>query len=189
MTAREIMERMGEKAAMLGYITGRFQGEVLQPAIKRTFNIMFRAGRFPEVPEALRQVETDGGLDIEFMGFFAQIQKKYYATNGINVALEYSLQVAQIFGPEALDNCDPDQLYRDALDGCGTPQRAIREKADVTKIRDARAQAQAQAAQQQQQMFQAQNMMQNVDKLGKKPEDGSPLQQMDQANGVPGGQQ
>lgn len=180
MTAREVMERMGEKAAVLGYITGRFQKEVLQPAIRRTFNLLLRSGRLPRLPEALIQAQEAGGLEIEFLGFFAQIQKKYYATSGINTALEYAGVAAKIFGPEVLDNVDGNELLRTALDNAGAPQRSIRERKDVQNIRAARA-AQLQAAQAQQAAAANQQaVLQNMDKMGKAPEPGSPLEQLSQ---------
>jgi hypothetical protein len=179
MTAREVIERVGEKAAVLGYITGRFHKEVLQPAIRRTFNLLLRAGRLPELPPALIEAKNEAGLQIEFMGFFAQVQKKYYAMNGINTAIDYSQAMREIFGPEVLDVVSGDDLFREALDASGAPQKAIREKIDIQKIRTARAQAIEAARQQQMQQQGAQAIMQNMDKLGRKPEEGSPLEQMD----------
>ena len=181
MTAREVVERMGEKAAVLSHVTGRFLGEVLQPAIRRTFNLLLRSGRLPPLPPALAEAREEAGLDIEFIGFFSQVQKKYYATNGVNSALEYAGAFAQVFGPEPLDNIDPDVLLREGLDASGAPQRAIRETRDVKKTRQARAEAVQAAKEEQKQMIGQQAIMQNMDKLGKKPEDGSPLAAMDAA--------
>lgn len=178
MTAREVVERMGEKAAVLGHVTGRFLGEVLQPAIRRTFNLLMRSGRLPPLPPALEEAKGENGLAIEFLGFFSQVQKKYYATNGVNSALEYAGAFAQIFGPEPLDNVDADVLFREGLDAAGAPQRAIREKRDVQKSRMARAEAVQAAKDEQAQMIEDQATLQNLDKLGKKPDDGSPLAAM-----------
>lgn len=185
MTAREVMERMGEKAAVLGYITGRFQDEVLQPAIQRVFNILYRSNKLPEVPDALKETEQKGGLEIEFNGFFAQIQKKYYATNGIQSALQYAMAFAQTFGQESLDNVDSDALLRESFSSAAAPARALRDKKTVQAIRVGRAQQQAAAAQAQMQMAGNQALLQNMDKLGKAPESGSPLEAMDQGSGNP----
>jgi hypothetical protein len=180
MTAREVIERMGEKAAVLGYITGRYNTEVLQPLIMRTVNLLARAGRLPKPPQVILDAKTEVGFQIVFQGFLAQVQQRYYQTSGINASLAYIQAVGQIFGPDSLDNVDSDELMREGLESAGCPARIVRELPEVETRRQQRAQALAQQQQQQQQMQAQQTLAQNADKLGKKPEQGSPLQQADQ---------
>jgi hypothetical protein len=176
MTAREVVERTGEKAAILGYVTGRYNAEVLQPMIQRTFNVMIRAGKLPPPPESLLRMQEPAGWDIEFMGMMAQMQRKYYATNGINSTLEYVGAMAQLF-PESMDNVDGDGLLREAMDSAGSPAAAIRDVEDVQQIRMLK----QQLMQQQMQMQQEQMLMQNMDKMNKTVEPGSPLEGMGKA--------
>jgi hypothetical protein len=183
MTAREVIERTGEKAAILGYVTGRFNTEVLQPLIKRTFNIMVRAGKLPPPPEALVKIIQPYGIDIEFMGLMAQMQKKYYNSNSIQSSLEYIGAMGQMF-PEALDNVDGDGLLRSALESVGTPAAAVRDTEDVQELRMAK----QQMMQQQQAMEQEMALMQNADKLGKPVAPNSPLAGMAQQAAQQAGQ-
>jgi hypothetical protein len=176
MTAREVIERTGEKASVLGYISGRFNSEVLQPMIQRTFNIMIRAGELPPPPQALLTMREPAGWDIEFLGLMAQMQRKYYSTSGINSSIEYIGTLAQMF-PESLDNIDSDSLIREALDAAGTPASVLRDKEVVQEIRAIKQQQQQQMMQQQQDMA----VMQNMDKMNHPIEEGSPLEALAQA--------
>jgi hypothetical protein len=182
MTAREVIERMGEKAAVLGYITGRYNSEILQPIIKRTFNLLYRAGRLPPPPQIVADSKTEGGLDIVFQGFLAQIQQRYYQTSGINASLAYIQAITQIYGPEAeaLDIVDQDELMREGLESAGCPARIIREVPDVETRRTQKAQAMAAQQQQALELQAQQTLVQNADKLGKTPSPGSPLASMGQ---------
>lgn len=180
MTAREVIERTGEKASILGPTTGRYEREVLQVAIRRTFNMLMRANRLPPPPPAVQEAGRDAILKIEYQGFLAQLQQRYYQTTGINASLAYAGGVMQMF-PTAADWVDSDNLMVAGLESAGCPASIIREKKDVEKLRQMRAEMQQQMAQQQAEQAQEQALMQNADKLGKKPEQGSPLQGMAQA--------
>ena len=180
MTAREVIERTGEKASVLGPTTGRYEREVLQVAVRRTFNILARAGKLPPPPPAIQQAGDSAILKIEYQGFLAQLQQRYYQTTGINAAMAYAQGVMSMF-PTAADWVDSDNLMVEGLESAGSPASVIREKKDVETMRKMRLEAQQQAAQQQAQAEQDQAMMANADKLGKKPEQGSPLEGMAQA--------
>lgn len=186
MTAREVIERMGEKAAVLGYITGRYQTEVLQPLIRRTFNLLFRAGRIPAPPKIVLDARTEAGFDINFQGYLAQVQQRFYQTSGLNASIAYISATAQIFGQESLDNIDGDVFMREGLEAAGAPAKVIREIPDVETRRAQRAQALAAQQQQAMQFQQSQEVMKNADKLGQRPQPGSPLEQLDQT--MQGGQ-
>jgi hypothetical protein len=176
MTAREVTERMGEKSAILGPITGRFNTEALGSFIRRTFNILLRGGKLPKAPPAVLENQDQAGLSIEFVGLLAQLQKKYYQGGGVDRAYEYANATAQLF-PEAMDHIDGSELLRNALEAAYAPAKAIRDRQEVEQIRAARAQAMEQQKQDEQKMA----IMQNADKLGSKPEEGSPMSDMAQA--------
>jgi hypothetical protein len=156
MTAREVIERTGEKAAVLGPITGRYEREVLQRVVQRTFNILLRNGLLPEPPPPILETQGKAKLKIEFVGFLSQLQQRYYQTTGLNAALGYIQAVGQMFAASV-----------------------IREEDDVIKLRMERLKAQQQMQEQAMQMQQEQMIAQNANKLSKKPEPGSPLENIE----------
>lgn len=173
MTAREVIERTGEKAAILGYVTGRYTTEVLQPLIQRTFNVLMRAGKLPPPPQSLMSAQEPFGWNIEFLGFMSQMQRKYYATGGINSGIEYIGVIGQMF-PESMDIVNGDGLMREALEAAATPAAGIREEQEVAQIRMIK----QQMLQQQQQQEQEAMLLQNMDKMNKQVEPNSPLEAM-----------
>ena len=120
MTATEVVERQGEKAAMLGNIIGRLMSELLDQTIEGTVCIEYKAGRLPEAPESL----GDRWVDIEYLGPLAVAQKKLFETKGLNHALE---GVAPILSakPEAGANFDWNYLVRYAYSVAGAPVKGL----------------------------------------------------------------
>ena len=169
MTATEVMELQGEKAATLSNLIVNLN-EALTKIIQRSFNILMKAGRLPEIPGSL--IGTSTAMKVDFVGPLAQAQKKYHTLGGTSQALSSASAVLQLF-PNAGDFIDGDELMKSILEGNGMPQNVIRENEDVKKIRELRAQEQAQLAAQQQQLQMTENIMKNADKLGKVAEPGS----------------
>ena len=187
MTAREVIERTGEKASLLGPTVSRYEREVLAASIRRTFNILKRAGKLPAPPQAVIEAGPDAILRIEYQGLLAQLQQRYYQTQGINASLAFAQGVGSVF-QESLDWVDSDNLMVEGLESAACPASIIREKKTVEELRMKRLQAEQQAAAMQQQAAEQQALMSNADKLGKKPERGSPLEGMAkaQAQGIAG---
>jgi hypothetical protein len=173
MTAREVIERKGEGAAVLGGVVGRFEQEILSPVIERTYKILNRRGVLPPPPPEL--LEAGGKIEIVYSGFLEQIRKKYFQTTGISQALEFFMPISQV-SPEILDNIDMDELTRNAMNGYGLAQSIIREQPDVNKIRQNRAQVQQQQQAEAIQLEQQKLIAQNSDKLNQKVVTGSPLE-------------
>ena len=109
----------------------------------------------------------------------AQAQKKHHTLGGINQALQLAAPILQMF-PNSGDFIDGDELMKRALNGQGMPQKVIREDEDVQKLREARELARQQQEAQAQQMAMQQSLIENADKLGRRPEEGSALQELDQ---------
>ena len=180
MTATEVMELQGEKAATLSTFIVSLN-EFLSNVITRSFNLLMRAGMLPDVPYGL--MKQNAVIKILFTGPLAQNQKKYHQMGGTLQALNAVGPIMQMF-PNAGDYIDGDELMKSTAEGMGLPQNIIREDDDVKKIREERAQAQAEAAAQQQQIAMAQSLMQNANKLGQAAQEGSMLQQInDQLGG------
>lgn len=174
MTATEVMEMQGEKAATLSSLIVNLNG-ALQKIIQRSFNLLAKAGRLPPIPESLRG--TDAMMKVDFVGPLSQAQKKYHTVGGTSQALQLGGAIMQLF-PNAGDFIDPDALMKSALEGQGMPQNVIREDRDVQKIRETRAQQQAEAQQQAQQQQMIQNVMNNAQKLNEPIKQGSVMQQL-----------
>jgi hypothetical protein len=190
MTAREVIERQGEKAAVLGAIVARMSSEFLDKIIDRVWEIEAKAGRLPQIPpEVARSIighnqqngKPEGGakIKIEYLGPLAQAQKKYFETSGIQMTLSTVLPMVQ-FKPDILDNFDLDKMIRVQSEANGlSPDMVIDEK-KVAKLRGQRQQAQAQQAAAAQQMQAAQA----VAAAGQAPEPGSPGEMLLRGGGM-----
>jgi hypothetical protein len=177
-TATEVIEIAGERVALLGPTVGRYELDILQPAVRRSFNLLRRANLLPPPPRAVMDaIEQGEVLKIEFVGRLSQIQKRYYKTDGIGQVFGYIGAIRDV-NPDALDNIDFDALTRESLENAGAPASVIREKEDVSKIREDRMRQQQELMQKQEQMATAERIATNADKLGKRPENGSPLEAM-----------
>lgn len=174
MTATEVIELQGEKAATLANLVVALN-EALSKIIKRSFNLLLNAGRLPEIPQSL--TGTENAIKIEFIGPLAQAQQKYHAAGGINKALSLIGPIMQL-DPTSADNIDFDKLMIRSMEGQGMPEEVIREEEDVIKRREERAKAQAQMLQQQQQQEMMQNIMSNAGQLGEKPQQGSIMDEL-----------
>ena len=174
MTATEVMELQGEKAATLSTFIVSLN-EFLSNIIERSFNLLMRAQMLPPPPSALMQQQSI--LKIDFTGPLAQNQKKYHQMGGTVQALSAIGPIMQMF-PNAGDFLDGDELMKSTMEGMGMPQNIIREDDDVKKIREDRIKAEQQAAAQQQQMAMAQTLMQNANKMGEAPQEGSMMNEI-----------
>ena len=70
-SATEIDARREEKLVLLGSVLERFENEALDPAIKRVFGIMARAGLLPEAPPELR----DADVEIQYVSILSVAQR------------------------------------------------------------------------------------------------------------------
>jgi len=183
MTAREVLERKGEQAAVLGATIGAFESDVLSPVIEWMFARCAEWGKIPQPPRAL--IESGMPIDVEYTGYLAQLQRKYFSSTGLQDAMSVLFPIFQA-NPEAMDNINFDELARDTADTFNLSQRIVREEPEVQAMRQSRAQAQQQAMQQQAAQEQTTQVMASADKLGQVPQEGSPLQQI--LAGMAGGQ-
>jgi hypothetical protein len=184
MTAREVIERQGEKAAVLGAIVSRMTSELFDPIIDRVWDIEMNANRLPQIPIELAQALAEAGQDasrikIDYQGPLAQAQKKYHQTNGIQQILGTIIPMVQV-RPDILDNFDLDGMLRTLAESDGVQADLVIDKEKVEMVRKQRAQMQQQQAQQQQQMM----LAELAAKTGKAPEQGSPGDMVMQASGA-----
>jgi head-to-tail connecting protein len=139
-TAREVDERHEEKMLMLGPVLERLHDELLNPLVKRVFNIMTRHGMVPPAPRSVRREQ----LTIEFISMLAQAQKAV-ATGAIERFWQFGMQIAAA-KPEAMDRLNADGTMDAYADMTGVPSSVTVDLPRALKLRAARAQAQAQEA-------------------------------------------
>ncbi|MDR1239562.1 MAG: head-tail connector protein [Treponema sp.] len=172
MTATEVMELQGEKAAVLSDLVVNLNG-ALSRIIQRSFNILWRQGKIPPPPDVIAR----GGakLKVDFIGPLAQAQKRFHETGGIGQSLQIAGAIGQI-APAALDVVDFDEMMKNGIEGAGISQLVIREDEDVAKIRQARIQAEAEARRQALAMEQQKNVLGNFNKLNEPLKPGTALE-------------
>jgi len=176
MTATEIIEKQGEKAAVLSAITGRFGTEGLDRIIHRALAIGVRAGRMPAPPdELLEYAGTRGKVDyqIQYLGPLAQAQRRLFKVQGIVRSLESLVPIFQI-APDSIDRFDWDEVVEEIADSNGMPERLMRSDEELAKIRQAKQMQQ----QQMQQLAQLEAMAKAMPGLSKAPEANSPVDAM-----------
>jgi hypothetical protein len=136
-TATEIDARRQEQLIQLGPVLERNENEGLAPDINRIFQIMARAGLFPQAPDSVAGMPV---LKIEYQSMLAEAQQaaslapleRLWAFTG-NLAAAL---------PEALDNLDPDASVREYADKGRVSPKVVRDPRAVEQIRAKRAQAQ-----------------------------------------------
>jgi len=180
MTATEVMEKQSEKAAILGNLCGRLNSEVLYPIIDKILTMKYKALELPPPPDALLQV--GGEIVIEFMGPLAQAQRRFNQNQGIQGTIALARLLVETEGvarqsqSQVLDNFDFDVLADKGAQTLGAPEKAIRERPEVEKMRIMRAQAEAQAQAQAQTLEAGKALAQNADKLNQPMQKGSMLE-------------
>jgi hypothetical protein len=150
MTAREVVERHEEKLLALGPVLERLEGELLDPLVSRTFNIMLRAGIVPDPPMELQGHE----LEVEYISILAQAQKAV-GTTSIEQVVGFVGSLAGAF-PDVLDGIDADEVLLEYAQMAGAPPKMIRSPQEIAGIRKAKQQALQQQQQAQQQLQTAQ---------------------------------
>ncbi len=140
MTATEVIERTQEKMLMLGPVLGRLQTELLNPVVKRTFNILLRRGKLPRVPQKLINEE----YDVVYVSPLAKAQRAAQAKD-MNTFIAIIGQMAQMI-PEALDTIDVDRVVDKLSKIYAIDPEILRGEEEVASVREQRAKAAQQQA-------------------------------------------
>ena len=169
LTATQVVEMAGEKAAILGPRIGRMESEAFNPIHDRMFAIEKRARRIPKPPAVLLEY-AGANIEVDYMGPLSQSQKKLFKSQGIRGGLGSLAEMMQI-DPLVKYVIEPFETARLLLEAQGFPSKALRNEDDLKK---AIAVAYKQA-QEQQMLSEALATAQAVPAAGKAPEEGSPL--------------
>lgn len=139
MTAEEVREKARERMQVLGPVVERNVMDVLAPSVRRTLRILMRIpGALPPMPEAMKRAR----IKMEFESILVQAQKLRSLTN-----LTQFMAIVNQESPiqqDVLDIVDPDEYVREAARLTDVPNKILRTKEDVAKIRADRQQAQKQ---------------------------------------------
>lgn len=138
MTAREVIEKSGEKASILSASIGDLT-VVLDQEIDYVYEIETRAGRIDPPPDIVLEYMGGKRIPIEYMGPLAQAQKRLFETRGIVDSLEMLAPFFEMF-PQVADNFNLDKTAIDLANSFGFPQDNYNSPETLKSIRDGRAQ-------------------------------------------------
>lgn len=139
-TATEIDARREEKLVQLGPVIERFENEVLDPIIERTYAIMARRGLLPEAPPEIQGMP----INVQYVSMLAEAQRAA-ATASIERFFAFGGNLAAVF-PEILDNYDPDAAVRRYGTDLSVDPSLVRPEPAVAAIRAQKAEQQRAAA-------------------------------------------
>src|SRR5512139_561672 len=140
-TATQVIEMLGEQAAILGTRVGMLYSEGLNPINERVFEIEARAGRMPYPPQILWDANVDKPI-IEYLGPLAQAQIRLSKVRSITGAVQLAGQMAQVLGPFATDKINPDATMDEIFSATGFPASCLNDDITVARIRELRNQQQ-----------------------------------------------
>lgn len=174
MTATEIIEKTGEKSILLGPKVGRMDRSLLNPTHERIFRIALDERWLPEPPAVL--MESDGRIDIEYIGPLAQAQKRMFETRNFDIVVAKLRALAEA---EAMGQAGGRVMavvkFEDAARRIMRENDWPEDEINGPEAVEAKAQAQAQAQQAQMELEIAKGAADAVPKLQKPTEEGSPL--------------
>lgn len=130
-SATEIDARREEKLVLLGSVLERFENEALDPAIRRIFSIMGRAGLLPEAPPEL----ADADVEIQYVSILSVAQR---AVGVVPTERWLGLigQVAPIY-PKALNLPNWDNLLLDYGRDIGVSARGMNSPDQIAQMNQA----------------------------------------------------
>lgn len=136
-SATEIDARREEKLIMLGPVIERFENEVLDPTIDRTFDIMMRRGLFPPAPPEIQGM----AINVQYISMLAEAQRAA-ATTAIERLLAFIGSLGAAIGPEAYDTVNIDKTIDEYAELLAVPPQLLRSANEILALRQQREQAQ-----------------------------------------------
>ncbi len=143
-TATEVTERVNERMLILSPILGRISGEMLDPLVKRLYNIGTRRGILPPVPDVLRGQE----YKVTYISPLAKAQR-LAEMQSLTAFFNAVLAMSELL-PEMRDKIDPDRTINEMADIYNMTGTVMRDDSEVNQIRSERAKMQQEAVQAQQ---------------------------------------
>lgn len=152
MTQVEIRLRAEENQRTLAPILGRSNVELLGPVLRRTFNILDRAGRFPPKPEILR----NHPFKVKYRSPLARSQR-YSEVQALMSAIDTMTPLIQT-DPTMLEVIEKPKMWEFVLDAFGAPLEVIKDPAKMMQKIEEQEEQQARAQQDAMQLQAAEQM-------------------------------
>lgn len=138
-TATQVLQEVDERNRAVSPMLVRVQSELFNGLIRRTYNLLLRAGRIPTPPPAL----VGDKLKVEYVSPLIASQRQMEALSTIRL---YEMMAPWMGVDRGIgDWVDSDKLFPVILTGSGAPAMIAKSKNDVKKLRDARDQTMQQA--------------------------------------------
>lgn len=153
-TATEVFEIAGERAALMGTKIGRMETDFLDPTITLGLRNAARAGRLPPPPPQLRQ--KNATLKIKYIGPLAALQKRYHGQRNMYTTFQQAVPFFKLF-PTSTAVVNATASVRKLLREGGYPAEGLNSEQET--------QAQLAAMAEQQQLSQAAELAQAAGKL------------------------
>ena len=134
MTATQFLSLEEELIREAGPYLFNVTSQLIAPWVERTFNVLQRAGAFPEPPEEL--VGED--IEVEYDNPMSKAHNLGVVTS-MSRAIEISGPLAAA-DPAVHDNLDADATYREIWNRLGNPRNLLRDPRMVGEMREARSQ-------------------------------------------------
>jgi len=133
MTATEIIEKQGEKVALMSSLFGQLNSRI-NLIHDRILNLMFLAGKLPPIPGILMS-QTGGffNIDVDYVGPLAEAQKRLFKARGIRQSLEVAAPYIEMF-PGIKVLLKDVELGRELFLTHGMPAKVMRDDDEVAKI-------------------------------------------------------
>ena len=172
MTATQIIEMRGEKAAILGTLVSRMSSELFNPTFDRVFAIAQDSGWLPEIPGSLMEI-LGASIKVDYISPLSQAMKQHFNASAATQSLMQTISLFEVF-PNLRHLIDEEELGRFLLGQGGVPEKVIKDGPEYqTAIEQAAQeiieQVNSQKAQQQADAYQ---------KMTRAPEEGSAAEAM-----------
>ena len=146
MTATEVQDRYEQMQRLLGPALFRIQADFLGPLIRRSFNILFREQKLPDMPDGVK--EQEGEFEVEYLGPLARSQKMG-AVDAVQQLITIIERIAPI-KPEVVEAVKWNDVIRDSGLRLGVPAKWLKSEDETNednKKREARQDQMAQGEQ------------------------------------------
>lgn len=149
MSATEVLVRYELMNRLLGPTMGRLQSDLLDPLVKNTFLMLFRAGQFPDMPEQVKKSTQDEIMNVEYVGPLSRAQKSDEVA-AVERWLGSLANLAELF-PSLRHVPDEVNIAKYMARGLNVPVSLMRSDAQInTRVRQDKEREEAMIAQQQQ---------------------------------------
>lgn len=129
MTATEVQVRYERMQQLLGPALFRIQSDFLSPLVNRSFNILYREGQLPEMPDVVKQAQ--GNFEVDYLGPLARSQKMGQV-NALQQLVGVMERIAPI-KPDVVRLVKWEDALRDAALTMSVPAKYLKSEAEIAE--------------------------------------------------------